>query len=379
MNSVVASAASHRNPRQALAALGYGLYPAFIDGWLDAVPPAMTLVDGCESAYRYNSEQEYLQAAVGIKGACQNLVSPENRAKYRAQVQVSYGIYLDAYWNPPGSPWYVDGKGGSRVERLGVNVRTALRVADEYVWVYGEKFRWWPTPNKSVREQTWDEALPGCERALGFARDSVAFARSRVAELEKAGKLVNLARNGDFGSDKAAGAEGSAIVWKEGRPPAGWSAWQSDSSKGTFTWDRETDASTKRSAQAQEGAAQATTASAAAAKGAARAAGVAEGCFVQRYNVQPGERYAVRAVRKMAGKGEASIRVRWQTSDSKWTAESLDVLVFADGPRDQWREMFGVVEVPEGAGQLVILLGVRGQATPDDVAWFDDVAVYSLQ
>ena len=22
----------------------------------------------------------------------------------------------------------------------------ALRVADEYVWVYGEKFRWWPTP-----------------------------------------------------------------------------------------------------------------------------------------------------------------------------------------------------------------------------------------
>jgi len=364
MNSVVASAAGHRNPRQALAALGYGLLPAFVDGWLDAAPPTVTMVDGCESAYRYNSDQEFLEAAVRIKGACQSLVSPENRAKYRAQVQAGFGIYLDAYWNPPESPWYVDGKGRSRVERLGVNVRTALRVADEYVWVYGEKFRWWPTPNKSVRPQTWDEAMPGCDRELALARDPIAYGRSRVAELDKTGKLVNLARNGDFASDKAEGAEGSAIVWKEGRPPAGWSGWQEDSSKGDFTWDREAGASTTGSAQA--------------AKGSARAANVASGCFLQRINVQPGERYAVYAVRKIAGKGEASVRVRWQTSDSKWTAESRDVLLFADGPRDQWREMFGVVEAPEGVGQLVILLGVRGQTSPDDIAWFDDVAVYNL-
>ena len=67
--------------------------------------------------------EEFLEAALRIKGACQELVSPENRAKYRAQVQVSFGIYLDAYWNPKGSSWYIDGKGGSRVERLAANVR----------------------------------------------------------------------------------------------------------------------------------------------------------------------------------------------------------------------------------------------------------------
>ena len=358
MNSVVATAAGHRNPRQALAALGYGLYPAFIDGWLDAVPPTVTLVDGCESAYRYNSVEEYLEAAVLIKGACQNLVSPENRAKYRAQVQVSYGIYLDAYWNPKESPWYVDGKGGSRVDRLGANVRTALRTADEYVWVYGEKFRWWPTPNKSVRQETWDEALPGCEKALRFARDPIEYARTQIADLKNAGKLANLARNGDFGSESATGAEGSAIVWKEGRPPAGWSAWQEDASKGAFTWDRETGAT---------------------GKGSARAANVANGCFIQKYNVQPGEQYAVCGVRRLQGKGDASIRLRWQTGDSKWTAENQDVLLYADGPRDEWREMFGMAEVPEGAGLLVILLGIRGQTTPEDVAWFDDVQISQLK
>lgn len=169
MNSICATATGQADPRRVLAGSGYGLYPAFVDGWLDAVGPQATLVDGCESAYLYNNRQQYLEASVLIKGACQELVSAENRAKYRAQVQVSFGLYLDAYWNPKDSEWgrwYVDGQGGRRVDRLRANVQTALRVADEYVWVYGEKFRWWPTPNQRVRPQTWPEALPGCDQAL---------------------------------------------------------------------------------------------------------------------------------------------------------------------------------------------------------------------
>ena len=131
----------------------------------------IVLVDGCESAYRYNSRQQFLESAMQIKGACQELVSPENRAKYRAHVQVSFGMYLDAYWNPKDSPSYLDGLGGPRVQRLRVNTSVALAAADEYVWVYGERFRWWPTPNQGVRPETWAEAIPGCEQALRYARD----------------------------------------------------------------------------------------------------------------------------------------------------------------------------------------------------------------
>ena len=202
MNSVCGEAANNPSPQRALKNSGYGLYPAMIDGWLDAAPSAVTFVDGCESAYRYNSREAFVEAALLMRGDCQNLVSPANRAKYRAQVQVSFGLYLDAYWNPKESPWYIDGQGGSRVDRLRANAHTALRVADQYVWVYGEKFRWWPTENRGVKPETWPAALPGCDKALSFARDPVAFARAEIAELQKTGKAANLARNGDFGAEK---------------------------------------------------------------------------------------------------------------------------------------------------------------------------------
>ena len=107
----------------------------------------MTFVDGCERAYRFNSREEYLAAANLIRNKCQRLVSPENRAKYRAQVQVSFGVYLDAYVNPPDSNWYIDPGRQTPVRRLADNVASALEAADEYVWIYGEQASWWPSPH----------------------------------------------------------------------------------------------------------------------------------------------------------------------------------------------------------------------------------------
>ena len=361
MNSVTATATGHADPRVALAALGYGLYPAFIDGWFDVAPPGITLVDGCESAYRYNSQHQYLEAAVRIKGACQELVAPENRAKYRAQIQVSFGVYLDAYWNPKDSKygaWYIDGLGGPRVERLRANLHTALRVADEYVWIYGEKFRWWPTPNGRVNQESWPEALPGCEDALRFVRNPLDYARTRIAEQRAAGTLANIARNGDFGSPASTTMEGTATVWKEGRPPAGWSAWQEATSQGSFTWDRQTGS---------------------AVAGSARASGVAGGCFLQSYAVEPGQRWAVRALRRVAGRGAASIRVRWQTAEGAWIHEGLDQMIFGVKETSDWSELFGVAEVPDGVGRLVLLLGIKGQKSSKDVIWYDDVELYQIK
>ena len=358
MNVVCSTATGRANPSRLLARHGYGLLPAFFDGWLDAAPPTVTLVDGCEMAYRYNSVTDYLEAAVAIKGACQELVSPENRAKYRAQVQVGFGIYLDAYWNPPTSPWFIDGLGGPRIERLRANLQTALRVADQYVWVYGEKFRWWPTPNKRVSEKTWPQALPGCERVLRFARDPVAYARSQIAEQRAAGALTDLARNGGFTSPTAAPNKAPAADWREGKCPPGWHSWQAEGSKGKFTWDRQVGAR---------------------APGSARASAVANGCFIQTYEAHPGELYAVGATRRLEGKGEAWIRVRWQTAEGKWTAQARDVVIHCEAPRDAWGEIFGVAEVPDGAGRLVLLLCVADQATHNDIAWFDDVSVHRLE
>ncbi len=359
MNSVNIAAAKQRDPKHVLRNSGYGLLPAFIDGWLDAALPTVTFVDGCESAYRYNSRLDYLAAAVDIKGVCQNLVAPENRAKYRAQVQVGYGMYLDAYWNPPTSPWYIDGLGRPRVERLRINTRWALESADQYVWVYGEKFRWWPTDNKGVKAESWPEALPGCDKALHYAQDPEGFARDEIATLKSTGKAAaaNIVRNGDFTAEKVK-LDSGETVYRQGGPPAGWYAWQAEGSKGNFTWDR------------QVGAAE---------KGSACASNVSNGSFLQHHDVEPGQIYAVRAVRRVQGSGEAWLRIRWQTREGRWTAEAADQVVYAAGPPDQWSELLAVVEVPEGVGRLVILLGIGGQQSPTDSAWFDDVEAYRLQ
>ena len=351
LGSICGSAAGHADPRPLLAARGYGLLPAFLDGWLDAAPPGVTMVDGHESSYLYNSDIQFLEAGNLIRGACQELVSPENRATYRAQVQAGFGLYLDAYVNPPASPWYVDGKGGPRVDRLRANVAAATRVADQYVWIYGEKCRWWPTPNKGVTGKTWPEALPGCEDALRWGRSPEEAARFRLEELRKAGRLANLLAGGDF-----APAAGEPEP-KEGRPPTGWATWQDDKSKGAFAWDREAGA---------------------AARGSARLAGMADGCFLQKVKVEPGRRFAVEGVRRLKGRGDAVLVVRWQTPEGKWIHEEKDVHVPCTEPRGVWGRMLGVVQVPDGAGNLVILLLARGQPTPDDAAWFDDVRLYAL-
>ena len=338
LNSIQKRAVRQAKPAAALKKSSYGLFPAFIDGWLDAAGAGVTLVDGCESAYRYNSQLEYLQSAVFIKGDAQKLISPANCAKYRAQVQVSYGMYLDAYWNPKSSPWYVDGLGGPRVKRLRANLAAAMRCADEYVWVYGEKFRWWPTPNKRVGAKTWPEALPGCDGAMQYVRDPIAYGRRRLAKIDKAS---NTARNGDFAAKTD-----------------GWHVWQDKKSKGAFTWD---------SNIGRNG------------KGSARATGASAGCFLQKYDAKPGDRYAVRAFCKIKGKGDARLHIRWQTGDDKWTATRNDKIIHPVSPTDKWSELFGVFEVPEGAEKLIVLLLTGDQPTGKDIAWFDDIELYKLE
>ena len=132
--------------------------------------------------------------------------------------------------------------------------------------------------------------------------------------------------------------------------------WCCNSSTGTFTWDRETGSK---------------------APGSARAAKVSNGCFIQVYTVKPGEKYAVSGLTRVQGRGGSWLRIRWQTPEAKWTLQDRDIIVPPQAG-EGWQPFFGVAEVPEGVGKLVILLGVGGQHTDADVAWFDDVHVNRL-
>lgn len=344
-------------PSPALATSRYGLYPAFINGWLDAVGPEVTLVDGCESAYRFNSNVEYLAAANLIRNKCRRLIAPENRYRYRAQVQVSFGVYLDAYVNPPDSPWHIDPGDQTPLERLEANLTSALNAADEYVWLYGEQASWWPSPHPTADKVRWGDLLPGVEEMLWSVIEPTEYAARLI---DRAGNAQNLLTNADFSTGRGGAPEGvMAADWETEGTPAGWGFWQSHAagSEGNPGWDSEVGRT---------------------APGAATMRAVRSGCLIQSVPVKPGGRYAVATWHRLQGEGTASVRVRWQTADGKWTAEHEDRFLSAYRFVDGWQQMVGVVRVPEGAGRLVVLLSMDGQQSEADVAWWDDVVVLEV-
>lgn len=81
------------------------LWPAFVNGLLDALPHRARLVDGDEHAYRYQAvRSDFLRAAGRTRTRARELVAPEHRATYAARVWVGFGLYLDMYVTPPDSP-----------------------------------------------------------------------------------------------------------------------------------------------------------------------------------------------------------------------------------------------------------------------------------
>ena len=158
---------------------GYGLWPAFLNGWLDALPPEARLVDGMEDAYYFKKEKQFAATHAELRDgpAVRRLVAPENQAKYRAQVRVSFGIYLDAYLDRLGTKYALPARrGGTRLQRLASTLATARATADDYVWLYNEQVRWWQVPyrpeyTEEVRASVGkgrlaEEALPGITKSI---------------------------------------------------------------------------------------------------------------------------------------------------------------------------------------------------------------------
>jgi len=354
MNSINFKAGKSDLPQNILASAGYGLLPAFIDGMLDAAPPAMVLVDGCEDGYYLDSAEEYLRTAHELRswnGAAIRLVSPANRPKYRQQVQAGFGFYLDMFLNNATNHYYRGPINGSRLARLERNLAFACDAADEYVWVYGEQCRWWgrPTsvPNSVGQGRLWEEALPGITRAIAQVRDPMRAAQDEIAKLRAAGTLTNLARNADFAQPASR---------QEGALPAEFSTWQDEqTSPGKFAWD------------------------AGVGGGAGRAAGVKSGCFIQSHDVRPGETYAVQAECLPRGASNPTLIARWQTAEGRWTHEHDDRTFVFRPDEGAWPKAFGVITVPSAVGKLVILLNVTGQVADTDVCWFDNLALYRLR
>ena len=372
MNSVNTASAAKSDPQLALQTAGYNLYPAFINGWLDEAPPTITFVDGNEPAYHYNGELPYLRAANAMRNTVLSLVAPENRFKYKAQMQVGFSFYLDAYVNPETSKYYIPPTDGSRVTTFKNNLEIASRVSDQYVWTWGEKYRWYPTENKGVNPQYWEEMLPGITEVLRNATDPdywVKQAQVKFAAMEKSGKLVNLITNGDFASDASVTKDSKgAADWKTKGAPPGWSTWQKSiggKEPGIFKWDAIVNHTDKPGS------------------GSGYISNMQiSGTYIQSIAVKPGEEYALRAWQRFSQDGgQGNISARWQDANGHWLPVSNDTTIFETekSKAGVWRQLSGFVKVPQDAAKMVLLLGAVSQSSPKDGVWFDDVELYKIE
>jgi len=372
MNSGSALGALGGDPREAmLRNERYALYPAFVNGWLDVLPPGMTIVDGFEMAYPHSDEAQYLKHVNAIRNTELGLVSPENRRKYRGQVQAGLAVYIAAYLAPKSdahSSVFLDPPiQGTLVDRLKDATCSALDASDEYVWVYGERYRWWPDAKEPEKTPYWDEILPGASEALRAAADPLqrSFVRAEkefVVSERKAGlrgvPLRNLVKNGDFNN----GAGNSTPPAKVNRnvdatkePASDWELVPGKDGKGTVL----------RVAGGYAG------------YGSACVEGSSESMFVQQVTVNAPALYKVRIWARQLGKGEASVRIGWRDAEGK-EISATKTFQPKQPPTDQWRQVAGTVRSPAGAATMILQLVATGQSGERDKIWFDDAEVFPV-
>lgn len=316
---------SAQQPMAAAKAQG-DLWPWFVNGMLDVIPPTACFVDGNECAYHYEAAKKaFYQSACEQHTTALGLVAPENRAKYRAQLRAGFGLYLDSYINPTNSPWYFGPVDGSRLKHFTQNLAQATAAADSFVWVYGEKKAWVPWKNTARKRfdgcATWNETLPGFDDAMLGVKDPVELLHRRTEQVRTEGKFVNLV-------------------------PATWPTWQ--------------DEKLPQGQMGKEG-------------DGVFLASVSRGCHLVSVAGTPGELFGVRT--KLKGVG-GSATVYFQLNHSwQWDLPAVSV-VFADGAPEAWRAGEALVRIPEGADRFVLQLGAHQR--PGEKCWFKDVEVYRL-
>lgn len=119
---------------------GYSLLAPFIEGMCLAADGGTQITDGYEQSYNYKFPTSFIEARKQILDARQTF---QNQAAFDRVMRVGFGLWLDYDsgkwgWHPndPSQNWFTPIEFQSAVYN-------ALSQADEYVWIYSERFNWW--------------------------------------------------------------------------------------------------------------------------------------------------------------------------------------------------------------------------------------------
>ncbi len=324
------------NPSGLLPVHPLGLLPAFLDGWWDAAPPKLQVIDMLVASNGgAAADPDFSRAYTSIRTQAARLAAPEHRPKLRAQMLIGHSVSLDGFLEPS-----TGGGAGESIRpdlSLTATASAALRASDGWILIEGQTGRWWPLAATEAAPAPWPEVFQGVTAALARARTPAAAARSRLAAASPA---ENRLTNGDFSKEG-----------REGLPDAWWT-WQHENSRGTA----------RRDAPVADAGQPATAVWSAA----------TDAHFGQDVSVKAGEAYALGARVKAAGQGAAVLKVGWKDARGQWMAADANLTVPAEGAPDVdgWHEIAAIVRVPPGANQLVFMVGAIGQELSEDRALF---------
>ncbi len=157
--------AQPREEGQERSDVRYGLLADFLDGVLDGCWDKTRIVDGWEHSYAYKRQEQFEQAYETIRTTAPSEWSG-HPAQYRRHVEAGFGLWMDQDWRRLGWSTIDFTTNYFTPAEFESAVRSALRVSDEYVWIYTEQPRWWT-----------DERLPQAYvEALAAARSAEAGA-----------------------------------------------------------------------------------------------------------------------------------------------------------------------------------------------------------
>ena len=335
----------------ALAKQNGDLQPAFIDGILDVMPETARLINGDEHTYRAEAiKRDFHNSYVNQRTVCPMLVSPENRAKFMRLVQVSFAMYYDMYANDEKSFWYFPPVEGSRTEHFRRNLLDATRLADEYVWFWGEKHPTVHYENAFIEARvrcpdTWEEAIPGITEAQLCCKDPDWGLSRRLATLRKEGKLVDRNPNAQCRPD---GKKDKSKL------PAPYYFWKAKSDKDGQLYLDETTGCGDSTSITLKNCKNATA-------------------LYSATKLEPGQTYAV----EMSIKGRGTVTISFQKNGNWVRGMQCVSLVQGKPDADGWKSAKGIVVVPPGTDCFVIKMGADKLNGPTQV-WFDNIHVHKL-
>ena len=189
------------------------MLPAFFDGVLDALPSTAKIVDGgenagygcCTAKKDVSRFGDFFRQAAFQTGGALGLISRENHRKYREQVSVSFGMWLDGCLNKTNETGmcYHGPVDGSRLKHFAMDFSQACQAADEYVWLWGEQGRWidWKPEGEltfASWRKPWELQAPGLIRTISHTLHPERALLDARDELKTAGAYTNLVAGKTF-------------------------------------------------------------------------------------------------------------------------------------------------------------------------------------